>query len=172
MTFSHSKPFLIILSLISIILMTVLILGVYNIRFKNKETLELFNLVDEAAEKEALSQSIRTMQNTAREDIKAFNEIVPSSGKLIPLIENLETSGRALGLDVEILSVEEVKNTDSLGLQNIRIAIETQGSWPSTLSFLRVIESLPHRVLIDESSISKQGDLWRSRIILSLHLFD
>ena len=169
MTFSHSKPLLVILS---IILVAVLILGVYSIRFKNKETLELFNLVDEVAEKKTLLQSIEMMQDAAREDIKAFNEIVLSSDELVPLIESLETSGRALGIDVEILSVEEVKNTDSLGLQNIRIAIETQGSWPPTLSFLRVIESLPHRVLIDESSISKQGDLWRSRIVLSLHLFD
>ena len=54
----------------------------------------------------------------------------------------------------------------------IRIVIEAQGSWAPTLSFLHAIESLPHRVMIDESSLSKVEDDWRLRTTLSLHSFD
>lgn len=172
MTSSHSKPLLVILSLISLILTVVLVLGIYNIRLKNKETSELLNLVDEAAEKEALSQSIRLMQNTLAEDIKAFNNVVLSNDKLILLIESIEKSGKVLGLDADILSVEEVKDASSIGLHTVRMVIETRGSWAPTLSFLRVIESLPHRVLIDESNILKQNNSWRSKVILSLYLSD
>ena len=170
---SRSKPLLITLSLISVVLITVLILGIYNIRLKNEETSKLLNLVDEASEKETLSQSIRIMQNTAAADIKAFDNIVLSNDRLVPLIESIEKSGRALGLDLEILSVVKVEGADSIGLLHIiRIVIETQGSWAQTLSFLRIIESLPHRVLIDESNFSKQGDGWHSRIVLSLYSSD
>ncbi len=172
MTFSNSKPLLIILSLISAILAVVLVLGIYNIRLKNKETSELLNLVDEAADRETSSQSIRAIQNSAAEDIKAFNKIILSNDRLVPLIENIEASGRDLGLDAEILSVGEVEGTGSLGLHTIRMVIETQGAWAPTLSFLRVMESLPHRVLIDESNISKQSDGWRSRIVVSLYSSD
>ena len=172
MTSSHSKPLLIVLSLISAVLATVLTLGVYSIRLKNKETSELLNRINETTKREVLFQSIRLTQDIAAEDIKAFKDIILSSDKLVLLIENIEASGKTLGLDAEILSVEEIKNTGSIGLQSIRIVIETRGSWAPTLSFLRVVENLPHRVLIDESSILKQTDSWRSKIILSLYSSD
>jgi len=171
MTSSHSKPLLIILSLISIILIAVLVLGVYSIRAKNEKTSELLHLVDQASEIKILSQSIRTVQTAATEEIKVYNDLILSNNKLIPLIEEIEESGRALGLDINILSVGE-EEAGIAGLRTVRLVIETQGSWPSSLSFVRVVESLPHRVLINEVVLSKEGEGWRSKIGLALYLFD
>ena len=69
---NHSKSLLVILSLISTVLLAVLVLGVYDIRAKNKETSELLNLADHAAESATLAQSIRTIQNEAEQDLEAL----------------------------------------------------------------------------------------------------
>ena len=172
MTANPTRSLLIILSLISAILITVLILGTYDIRFKNKEASRLLNLADETTKKEILAQSIRMMQNTALEDIKAFNNIILSDDKLVPLFEDIENSARNLGFDIEISSVEKVKSADSIGLDTIRMVIEARGSWASNLSFLNVIENLPNRVLIDESNLSKQADSWYLRVVLSLYSYN
>jgi Tfp pilus assembly protein PilO len=172
MTFSRSKSLLLVLSLISVILITVFVLGVYSIRAKNEKISGLLNLADQVAEAKTLSQSIKAAQHTASEEIKAYNDLILSEYKLVPLIEDIEDSGRALGLDIDILSVGEVKDSGTSGPQKIRMAIETRGSWARSFSFVYVIESLPHRVIVDEIILSKEGDGWHSKIALSFYLFD
>lgn len=172
MILRNSKVLLITLSLISLALLSVLILGVYNIRFKNKETSELLNLVDRASEVGIIIQSIRAAQNDAGPDLEAFDNMVLTSDKLVPLIESIEGAGQALGLETSILSVAKIEDKKSAEPPLVRIVMETTGPWAQTLSFLRAIESLPHRVLLDESNLSREEVGWRSRIILSLYSFD
>ncbi|MFZ2763797.1 MAG: hypothetical protein WAX80_02045 [Minisyncoccia bacterium] len=169
---SHSKSLLVILSLMSVVLLTVLVLGVYDIKLKNKETSELLNLADNAAELEILVQSIRAIQSEAGKDLATFDSLVLSESKLVPLIESIEGVGRAVGLDVEIVSVGENEDPGASFAQIVRIVVETRGSWASSLSFLRAVESLPNRVIVDETTLSKQEDGWNSRIVLSLYSFD
>ena len=171
----------VILSILLIVLSTVFIFVAYDVWSKNQKTSELLSQANHDAEVEVLVQSIRLVQNSAAEDIQAFNDMVLSSDKLVVLIENIEGAGRALNLDINISSVgnvEEKKPVAETGSKNatqphmISISIETQGSWASTLSFLRAIESLPHRVMIDGVTLSKGETRWQSRINLSLYLFD
>jgi len=172
MILNNSKLLLMALSLILIILLTIVALGIYDIKVKNKETFKLLNEADSVAETENLAQSIRVMQASAAEDITAFDNLVLVGDKLVPLIESIEEVGRELGLDTNIVSVAKIEDKKSVEPDIIRIVMETQGSWAPTLSFLRAIESLPHRVMIDESSLSKVEIGWRMRITLSLHSFD
>lgn len=172
MTFNNSKLPLIILVLISIIFLTVLILGAYNIQLKNKEASEILNLTDEVAETRVLAQSIRIMQNNAGQDLAAFDNLILSGDKLVPLIEGIEGVGRTLGLDINIVSVGKIEDKKSVEPDIIRIVMETQGSWAQTFSFLRAIENLPHRVMIEESSLLKGEIGWRLKIILSLYSFN
>lgn len=172
MTFNKSKLLLIALSLVSTVLLTVLILAIYNIRVKNQEVSVLLNQADHTAKVAILAQSIRVTQKDAAEDIESFESFVLTDDKLVPIIESIEGAGRALNLDTSILSVGKVEDNESLELQMIRIVIETQGSWTSTFSFLNVIESLPNRVMIEESNFSKEETSWRSRIILRLYSFN
>jgi len=143
MTFNNSKLLLAILSLVSIMLLAVLILGTYNIQLKNKEAFALLNLANEAAETKILSQSVRMIQKNAAEDIAAFDSLTLSGDNLVPLIEDIEGAGQTLGLDTKIVSVGKIEDKKSVEPDIIRIVMETQGSWAPTLSFLRAIESLP-----------------------------
>lgn len=172
MIFRNSKLLLTIFSLVSLALLAVLILSVYSIRIKNRETSELLNLIDNAAEMEMLTRSIKAIQYDAREDIKAFGDFVLSSDKLVPLIESIEGAGRTLGLDTKIISVGKIEDKKLIESDMIRIVMETQGPWAPTLSFLRAVESLPNRVMIEESSFSRGETVWRSKIVLSLYSFD
>jgi len=172
MILNNSKLLLMALSLILIILLTIVALGIYDIKVKNKETFKLLNKADSVAETENLAQSIRVIQASAAEDIAAFDNLVLVDDKLVPLIESIEETGRELGLDTNIVSVAKIEDKKSVEPDIIRIVVETQGSWAPTLSFLRAIENLPYRVMIDESSLSKGEVDWRLRITLSLYSFD
>ena len=119
------------------------------------------------------------IQKNAAEDIAAFDSLTLSGDNLVPLIEDIEGAGQTLGLDTKIVSVGKIEDKKSVEPDIIRIVMETQGSWAPTLSFLRAIESLPHRVMIDESILSRDeigpagnGASWRLKIVLSLYSFD
>ena len=172
MIFNNSKLSLIILALASLILLAILTLGVYDIQAKNRKASELLNLANQAAEARTLARSIRMMQDSAAEDLTTFDNLTLSDDKLVPLIEEIEWAGRALGLDTSIVSVGKIEDKKSIEPDIIRIVMETQGSWTPTFSFLRAIESLPHRVTIEESSLSKTEFGWRSKIVLSLYSFN
>jgi Tfp pilus assembly protein PilO len=186
MTITHSKLFPITLSLLSIVFLAVLILEIYNIQLKNREASELFNLADNNAKMAVLTQSIRMVQTNSAEDIAAFDKLTLSDANLVSLIENIEATGHVLGLNTNIVSVEKIEDKKSAEPDLIRLAIETQGSWAPTLSFLRAIESLPHRVMINESNLSRNeagpasprqggagdGVSWHLKIILSLYSFN
>ncbi|MDO8589927.1 MAG: hypothetical protein Q7R69_01485 [bacterium] len=172
MILKNSKPLLIILSLISISLLAVLVLGAYRIQLKNKEASELLNLADRAAEARTLAQSIRTVQSSAAEELAAFDSFTLSDSKLVPLIESVEGVGKALGLNTDIVSVGKIEDKKAVEPAMIRIVMETQGSWAQNLSFLRAIESLPNRVVIDELGLSKAEVGWRLRMVLSLYSFN
>ena len=172
MTSHHSKSLLIMLSLISVVLLAALTLGVYYVRAQNQETSEMLNIVDQATEVETLTQSIRMIQNSSAEDITALDGFVLSSEKLVSLIEEIEGVGRAVGVDVDILSVEKVENKKTNEQSTIRLSMETHDTWASTLAFIRAMESLPHRVMVEGSTLSREETDWRSRLVLSLYLFD
>lgn len=172
MIFNNSRLLLLALSLILVALFAVLAFGIYSIRVKDRKTSELLNLADHNAEVGKLARSVRTIQSNAAEDIRAFDSLVLNSDKLVPLIENLEETGRVLGLSTNILSVEKTEDKESPEPDIIRIIIEAQGSWAKTIFFLRAIESLPYRTMIEGSNLSKVEIGWRSKIILSLHSFN
>lgn len=168
----NSKLFLITLSLIFLVFLAVAIFGFFDIKAKNKKISELLNEADRVSETGDLAQSIRTIQMNAEKDLVTLDKLVLTNNKLVPLIESIEEAGQELGLETKIISVGKVEDKKSLGPSTIRITLETQGPWAPTLSFLRAIENLPLRVIIDESSFSKVDVYWRLRITLALHSFD
>lgn len=170
---SHtSKSALAALVAISLILLSVFIFGVYDIRTNNRETIELLSAADEASEMRTNAQFIRMMRNNLAGDIRAFEEIVLTSSKLVSLIETIESTGRALGLELEIVSVNEMQDRRARGPKTIRIELEAKGSWASASSFVRAMESLPHRVIMEEVNLSKEDTVWHLRMAISIFSFD
>jgi len=172
MILKNLKLLLVALVLISLVLLVTMVWGVYSVQAKNKKTSELLHLADQAVEVAILAQSIRIAQNNAAGDLEAFDRITLSNDTLVPLIENIEEAGQALGLDTKIISVGRIEDKKSIEPDIIRIMVEAQGAWAGTFAFLHAIESLPNRVMIDESSLSQVGNGWRLGITLSLYSFD
>ncbi|MBI2086748.1 MAG: hypothetical protein HYT69_01075 [Candidatus Zambryskibacteria bacterium] len=174
MTFNNSKILLFALSLVSIILLGVLYLGAYGIWTKNKETSKMLALADEVEREAILTQSIRMTKNTAATELEQLDNLVISDSKLASLIEKIEQAGSSFGLNISILSVGKVEDKKAKPVEPhlVRIVMETAGPWAPTLAFLRAIETLPYRVMIEESSIYREEIFWRSKIILSLNSFN
>lgn len=172
MIFKNSKLILTVASFVFFALSAVIIFGIYDIKAKNKKTSELLNEADRLAEAENLTQSIKMIQASVAADLTALDNLVLVNDKLVPLIESVEEAGQELGLDTDIISVEKIVDKKSVEPDIIRIVTETRGPWAPTLSFLRAIESLPHRVTISDASFSKVETNWRSRIVLTLYSFD
>ena len=167
-----SKVLLLILSLVALLLLAFLSLDVYNIRLKNKETSRLLNQVEQATMERTLFQAVRTLQETGTVEIEAFNNLILTDERLVPTFESIEKAGRALGLKTAITSVDKVDGANGGGPQQINLSIETEGTWAGSLAFLHAVESLPHRVIMNDVDFSKRGELWLSRINISLYSFN
>jgi len=172
MILKNSRFLLITLVLIIALLLVVIVFGVYDMRLKNIENSRLLNEANQVAEAKDITKTIKVIQNSAVEDIKAFNDLVLTSDKLVPLIESIESKGRELGLVTKIVSVEKNEDRESSELNTISLVIESRGSWTGTFAFLGAIESLPHKVMIEESSLSQAEEEWRLRIVLLLNSFN
>lgn len=173
MTHKGSRPATFLLFIVLLVLLAVLVFGTYDIRTKNTEISRIINEVDRAAETKRLIQSIKEIQSNVSADLETFDNTVFTSDKLVPLIESIEDAGFKLGLETKIASVSEIEDKKSAKQKFIRMVIETKnGSWNSTLSFVKAVESLPHRVMVEETNVFKELDSWRLRMTISIHVFD
>ncbi len=167
------KTIHILLFLVLGALIGVLVFGIYDIKKKNAEVSRIVNETDLKSQNEKIIESIKTLRENNTADLLAFEAIVFTNDQLVPLIESIEGVGRALGLVTKIVSVSELDDKKTSEPKLIKISIETtKGSWSSTLAFLKAMENLPHRVLIDETALSKEGTDWRLRMTVSLHAFN
>src|SRR3989338_8481444 len=151
----NSKLRLILTSFAAALMAALLVLDFYHIRSKNAETLRLVELANAKESEEILAKSIKEIQNNSRAELSAFEQIVLSDSEIVPIIENIEKAGRALGLITEITSVEKINDADPALPQRIRIIVESDGSWRGIFALLKAIESLPNRVLLEETTLAK-----------------
>lgn len=161
---------LISLSLVALALLAFIALNWLKIKNENLETTQILiaSGATEKAQREA--QTIRNIQISAADDLEAFEKIILTDEKLVPLIENIEETSRILRLDLEITSVE--KSLESEGEpQIIRMAINVEGAWSDIYNFLKAIESLPYRIMIEQVSLEKSGTKWSETLSFSIHSF-
>lgn len=172
MIFQSTRLAVGIFSLIFIILLAAIVFGIYDIRSKNQETSILLNDARQVTEVGGLTQSIKTIRASLSEDSLALDELAFTSEKLVPFIESIEEKGESLKLDTSITSVEKKEGADPADPGLINLVVETTGSWASNSAFLHAIESLPYRVMIKESTLSRNQDAWHLRVLFSIHSFD
>jgi ABC-type multidrug transport system fused ATPase/permease subunit len=169
MTTNETKIRLGILSLVAIAILTLFIFDWRRIKSENAETAKLMALSSENEMKEQQLQAIRSIQSFASGEIEAFEALALNNDRLVPLIESLEEVGENLNLDLEIVSVEKKEDGKS---QLIKIVLEATGDWAGVQSLLEAVESLPHRVMIENAIFTKVEGAWQETIILSLHSFN
>lgn len=168
----NSKPLLLVCALILVALLAVFILGLYNIRTKNEETVKLLEEINSITELNDLARSIRMVQGDSQSGVVTFENLVLSEEKVVSLIESIEDAGRVLGLETNIVSVEKREGEKASDPDIINITIESRGSWSKVHALLRAIENLPNRVGVDELNIRKTEDGWQSRMAISLFSFN
>ncbi len=172
MIFKNSQFIIVMFSLVFLVLLSVIVFGIYDIRSKNQETSLLINEARQVTEVGGLTQSIKTIQANSRKDIIAFDELVFTNDKLVSLIESIEEKGRGLKLDTSIVSVERKEGESPSEPDLIRMVVEAEGSWSSASAFLHALESLPYRVMIDESRLIQNQEGWHLKVAFSIHSFD
>lgn len=171
MIFNNSKSALIFLSITVLVLALGTAFAVHRIYSENKESSELLNEASEIEKNEILSQSLRTIENSNREDFEALDKITLTDEDLVSLIETIEDAGSALRLKTSIGSVDKVGEGSEGEHQKIRISVESSGSWTGNFSFLKAIENLPYRVMFESVSFDKLEGAWESNIVFSLYSF-
>ena len=172
MIFKDSKFILLLLVFIFLFLLALGTLGLYQTMAKSKQSMNLLVEANRIARERDSAQLIKIVQNETAEDLVSFNKIILSREKLVPFIDNIEELGRKLNLKADTLSVGNSGNQQSPGPEVITLTIESEGSWGSTITFIKAIENLPQRVIIKSVDLSKSESGWRLKITFSLYLFD
>jgi hypothetical protein len=157
---------IVLLALAALALLTLLAFDLLNIRSKNREAAQLLSETEELNRGDVAAQSIRILKDANQEEIEIFESL--TSPGVVAVIESLEKAGRALGLETEIVSVEDVSGES----KKIRIVIEGEGSFSGAYSLVKAVESLPQKVMLEGATLSKGASEWKARVEFSLYSFD
>lgn len=160
-----------VLAFAALILLVLALLDLRKVRVENRAVSTLVQVAEEKGQKEAVVQSVKALRQRGGEEIEAFEKMTLSNETLVPTIELIERGGGSLGLEVEIASVDksEAKPGEP---SKVSLVIESRGSWAGIMSFLKAVESLPHRVMVDNVYFTKEGGQWRSSLSISLFSFN
>lgn len=169
MKLSNTKTLSIFCTVILVILGGLLVFLIYDIQSKNRETSELLHKIEESSENELLYQSVRSIQNSAEEELAALEDIIVSSSELVSLIEEVEQIGRESGLTMDIVSVDEVKVVEGEP-QKVRITFDARGSWTQTFSALSIVENIPRKIMIEEVKLNKEDVGWLATVSFAVYI--
>ncbi|OHA91006.1 MAG: hypothetical protein A2832_00255 [Candidatus Zambryskibacteria bacterium RIFCSPHIGHO2_01_FULL_44_22b] len=172
MTFKNSKLVISILIPTAMALIAILAIGIYSIRANNNETSKLLTLSSDADEAKVRAQATRLLRVKAAEDLEAFERLILSEEGIVSLIEMIEEAGQALNLDTEVVSVNKVDKEDADNPKLVEVVVEGRGAWAEAYALLASLESLPQRLNLEESNLSKVDGAWDLRVVLSLNYFD
>lgn len=169
---TSSKFAIWIFSALTVVLLALSMLALFYIKSQSEAAANLSAQADAAGKEEALIQSIRLIQENNKDDLAAFQNFILTDDRLVPLIESIERSGRSLGLKVQIASVDKLPGKSAGDPQKVSLVVESDGSWQGSYAFLKALESLPNRVMIDQVNLSKDSGAWHLKASISLYSFN
>ncbi len=132
------------------------------------------NAADKTEGRDSLTQSIRFIQNSSKEEIVELGDLVLTDEKIVPFIELIEGLGQTLGLKTTIVSVNAEKADESKNSTKptkIHVTVETDGPWSGSIGFINALENLPSHDLIESTSISKNTDNWHTASVITIYSF-
>ncbi len=162
-----TKTILISLFLLASVLLIVLIYGLYKIRTQSEQVVNLESRAVSLGQMDNVAQSVRFIKNSSGRDLSSLDGLIISQKKVVSFIEMIERLGGNMGLETHTLSV----NTDEA---TVRIALETDGSWARSMDFIRALENLPYKVVLDETTTASnfESEGWHTNITMILPIFD
>ena len=158
-----------------------------DIKNKNENISILENNLFSQSNKQELTNSMESMVKNFDSDIKLVNNSIVSSDGDVLFIEDLESSAKSNGLDIQIDSLvfQDDKQLSSSTITFFNIKAKTTGGWLGTYLFLAQLELLPIKVKINSYSLNNisdsgendikkggtQGNTWQSNFEINVLKF-
>ena len=163
--------------IVSISLTVILLLGlngwgIYHIRTLTQKSSELLNSANQVAQENSEAKTIRTLKESVGGEGAALQVVALTESGVVRVIESVESVGRALGLETEIISVDKSAEKTTAPLQKIRLSLNSVGSWGNNFSFLNAVENLPHKIVIERAAFSKNEPDWRLQLTMVISTFE
>lgn len=166
-----------LLTLIVVILLLVVAHYVF-FHFIRSESREVSTLEREVV---SLQTQVQEFSKYEPEDLKllatSVNAKIIPRGDFVDFLETIETSGRALGISVNVESVDVVARSEDNpddDKQIMYVRLETHGGWSPTMRFVHYLEHLPYKISVTDVRLTKDGpqneggpDGWRGAIEVS-----
>lgn len=134
---------------------------------QNGEAVSLESQAESLGQMDNVAQSVRSIKNNSGADLAGLDNLVISQKKVVSFIGMIESLGGNMGLLTHTLSVATDETT-------VRIALETDGSWTHSMDFIQALETLPYKVVLDETTMAYNVDSsgWHTNITIILPFFD
>lgn len=116
------------------------------------------------------TREVGRIQDELQGDLATLDEAAITQPELISLIESLEKTGREMGLKVLFSSLVS-EGVSSTTPQTVKMVVDTEGSWSASLAFVNLLEHLPVKSSIENSTLNLSGTAWRSGTTLRVTVF-
>lgn len=114
------------------------------------------------------TRGILSIQNNSKEDLQVIDKAIITKSELVNVIDNLEKTGRGLGLTIAISSITSDASKNTTTPQNVRISVEATGKWFDNMTFLKLLENLPYKISIERADMGSAGEVWHTSSVLRL----
>ncbi|MBX4195755.1 hypothetical protein KW796_02260 [Candidatus Parcubacteria bacterium] len=165
----NSKTRLTVLVFISALLALGVMAELSYIKMTSAEAGEMLAEADTRSGNDAWTRNARSVQVNERDSVRILDDAKLTRTKLITLIDLLEKTGRSMNLSVVVTSVKsDASSISTSSPETVNMTVTTSGPWASSLAFIRLLENLPHKIYIDESRITKEGQVWETSSTMRL----
>ncbi len=149
-----SRTTALIVSLVLLAFLTgVCVFEIYSIRSKNQEASILQSESEAGTRKESLAQSMRSLKNSARNELAELDTFIINKAGIVSFIELLEGIARDMNLVIDISSVDAEKGEPTNVPQKVSISLEIEGGWEPNIRFIRAVENLPYPIKIENVTL-------------------
>lgn len=163
--------------LIITILLNIAAIGWYGFLFaevkaKNQNTSSLLEKIEaETAAGNTLHAKKELVADTASLREELMLRTVAKEGA-VSFIELLETTGTSVGARVIIESIRANELSGSSIAEELELALQVTGTWPSVVRFVGLLEFLPYKAEVRQTLISRSesspGRPWEARVSLTV----
>lgn len=128
------------------------------------------SLLDFQEEKGQVVFLNRAVENNKQKTV-AIDSYFVTDKNVLPFIQALESGARQTGVVLDVESVK-LRDEDIVGAEKSIFSLSISGSYPETVSFLKLIETMPFLSLVETvkmQSVAREGGAgWISNIDVSL----
>lgn len=123
------------------------------------------------SEENAALNKLASSIDAVKSDIERLNSrLVAKDGEVL-FLENIERLARSQGNTITVNDAKYEEIEGQKQIQYLRIALVVDGSWSSTYSFIKLLESMPYKIEIDSVFLNydtqaKSSGVWNTAISL------